>query len=99
MASCNHNTCPPSACVLTNAIKDYKKARSSVNDASLKPFLKIIDALQNEINCKGEGSNTYSTGQTFPCDNPLTTWTFTHNLGSRLVIVQVYDENFAQLTP
>ena len=40
MASCNHSTCPPSACVLNNAIKDYKKARSSVNDASLKPFLK-----------------------------------------------------------
>ncbi len=70
MASCNHNTCPPSACVLTNAIKDYKKARSSVNDASLKPFLKIIEALQAEINCKS-GGNTFSTGKAFPCDNPL----------------------------
>ena len=80
MASCNHSTCPPSACVLTNAIKDYKKARSSVNDASLKPFLKIIDALQNEINCKGgAGSKTFSTAQAFTCDNPLITWTFNHN--------------------
>jgi hypothetical protein len=43
MASCNQDICPPKDCVLTNAIKDYKKARSGINDTSLKPFLKIID--------------------------------------------------------
>ena len=99
MASCNHNTCPPTACVLTNAIKDYKKARSSVNDASLKPFLRIIEALQAEINCKGTGGNTYSTGQEFPCDSPSTVWMFNHNLGTKLALIQVYDENFNQLIP
>lgn len=95
MASCNHNTCPPKACTLTNAIKEYKKARSSVNDASLKPFLKIIECLQAEIACNTGCSPTVS--QQFSTASLV--WNFTHNLDSNVVVVQVYDDDFNQLIP
>lgn len=95
MASCNHNTCPPKACTLTNAIKEYKKARSGVNDASLKPFLKIIECLQAEIACNTGCSPTVS--QQF--STPSLVWNFNHNLNSNVVVVQVYDNDFNQLIP
>lgn len=59
MANCDDNTCPPNQCDLNNAINDYKKSRSGVNDSSVKPFLKIIDHLQKEIECI---DNTGSSG-------------------------------------
>ena len=98
MASCNHNICPPSACLLTNAIKDYKKARSGIQDASLKPFLKIIEALQLEISCKSSGTSS-GVYKAFPCDNPTSVWTFNHNLDSAVVVVQAYDDDFNQIIP
>jgi len=99
MASCNHNICPPNACTLTNAIKDYKKARSGINDASLKPFLKIIESLQAEIACGGGGGGNCDSGIYKEFSTPSTIWNFDHNLSSAIVIIQVYDNDFNQLIP
>jgi hypothetical protein len=69
MADCNKQyNCPPTPCKLDNAIKEYKKSRSGINDPSLKPLLTIIDELRNHIFCQETASNAISSSYS---DNAL----------------------------
>lgn len=53
MANCNdqNNNCPPDPDILNNAILNYKRVRSSINDPGLKDLLKIVDELKRLIEC------------------------------------------------
>lgn len=53
MANCNNqdNNCPPDPDILKNALLNYKRTRSSLNDPGLKDLLKIIEELKRLIEC------------------------------------------------